>query len=104
VILPPTEKRVSFESFHEENLILALPRQHALATKKRIEITDLHQLPLIKIRGDIEPRFGKSLQLLLDLIRVRPHFFMKLPIRRRLSKLFLKKAWPLSLLRPRNIR
>jgi DNA-binding transcriptional LysR family regulator len=75
VILPPSEKRVSFESFHEENLILALPKQHVLTTKKRIEITDLHQLPLIKIRGDIEPRFGKSLQVLFDLIRVRPQFF-----------------------------
>jgi len=32
----------------------------------------LHQLPLVKIRGDIEPRFGNSLKRLFSLIRVRP--------------------------------
>jgi DNA-binding transcriptional LysR family regulator len=75
VILPPSENRVTFETFHTDTLILALAKQHKLATKKHIEITDLHHLPLVKIRGDIEPRFGRSLGLLFDLIRIRPQFF-----------------------------
>ena len=72
VILPPLEDRVTFEGLHRERLILALPKQHPLTTKKHIEITDLHELPLVKIRGDIEPRFGQSLKRLFAVIRVRP--------------------------------
>lgn len=72
VILPPSEDRVTFEGLHRERLILALPKHHALATKKHIEITDLHELPLVKLRGDIEPRFGQSLKRLFSVIRVRP--------------------------------
>jgi DNA-binding transcriptional LysR family regulator len=72
VILPARENRVSFEGLHRERLVLALPKEHFLATKKHIEVTDLHELPLVKIRGDIEPRFGDSLKRLLSLIRVRP--------------------------------
>lgn len=72
VILPATEERVKFEPLHRERLLLALPEQHRLTTKKHIEITDLHELPLVKIRGDIEPRFGLSLKRLFGLIRVRP--------------------------------
>lgn len=75
VILPPRENRVTFECLNRERLILALPKEHALTTKKHIEITDLHELPLVKIRGDIEPRFGESLSRLLALIRVRPRIF-----------------------------
>jgi DNA-binding transcriptional LysR family regulator len=72
VILPTREKRVNFEGLHRERLILALPRQHSLTTKKHVEITDLHELPLVKIRGDIEPRFGDSLKRLFSIIQVRP--------------------------------
>jgi DNA-binding transcriptional LysR family regulator len=72
VILPPSEERVSFEGLHRDRLILALPKQHALVKKTHIEITDLHELPLIQPRGDIEPRFGQSLKKLFTLIRVRP--------------------------------
>jgi DNA-binding transcriptional LysR family regulator len=72
VILPAREKRVNFEGLHRERLILALPRQHSLTMKKHVEITDLHELPLVKIRGDIEPRFGDSLKRLLSIIQVRP--------------------------------
>ena len=75
VILPNREHPVTFEGLHRERLILALPKQHALTTKKHIEITDLHELPLVKIRGDIEPRFGESLKRLFALIRVRPRIF-----------------------------
>ena len=72
VILPPRENRVTFEGLHRERLILAIPKQHPLTAKKHIEITDLHDLPLVKIRGDIEPRFGESWKRLFALIRVRP--------------------------------
>lgn len=77
VILPPLEDRVTFEGLHRERLILALPKEHPLAAKKQIEITDLHELPLVKIRGDIEPRFGQSLKRLFTLIRVRPRIFQE---------------------------
>jgi LysR family hca operon transcriptional activator len=72
VILPARENHVTFERLHREHLILALPRQHPLSKKKHIEITDLHELPLVKIRGDIEPRFGESLARIFALIRIQP--------------------------------
>ena len=72
VILPAGENRVTFERLHREHLILALPEQHPLTKKKHIEITDLHELPLVTLRGDIEPRFGESLARLFALIRVEP--------------------------------
>jgi DNA-binding transcriptional LysR family regulator len=72
VILPPREDRVTFERLHREHLILALPELHPLTKKKHIEITDLDALPLVKLRGDIEPRFGESLERLFELIRVQP--------------------------------
>jgi DNA-binding transcriptional LysR family regulator len=75
VILTVREKRVNFEGLHRERLLLALPKQHSLATKKHIEVTDLHDLPLVKMRGDIEPRFGESLKRLFSIIRVRPRIF-----------------------------
>jgi len=75
VILTPREERVTFYGFHSERLMLALPKEHALAKRKHIEVTDLHQLPLVKIRGDLEPRFGESLKLLFALIRVQPRIF-----------------------------
>ena len=56
VMLPAIENRLTFNVLHRERLILALPNQHPLTRKKHIEVTDLHQLPLVKIRGDIEPR------------------------------------------------
>lgn len=64
VMLPATEDRLTFNALHRERLVLALPDQHPLTRKKHIEVSDLHQLPLVKIRGDIEPRFGKSLKRL----------------------------------------
>jgi LysR family hca operon transcriptional activator len=75
VILPAIEDRVTFEPLHRERLILALPKQHLLTAKKHIDVTDLNELPLVKIRGDIEPRFGQSLKRLFAVIRVRPRIF-----------------------------
>jgi DNA-binding transcriptional LysR family regulator len=75
VILPAREYEVTFEGLHRERLILALHKHHPLTRKKHIEVSDLHELPLVKIRGDIEPRFGDSLRRLFSLIRVRPRIF-----------------------------
>ena len=77
VMLPATENRLTFNVLHRERLVLALPDQHPLTRKKHIEVSDLHQLPLVKIRGDIEPRFGKSLKRLFSIIRVRPEFLQE---------------------------
>jgi DNA-binding transcriptional LysR family regulator len=75
VMLPAIENRLTFNVLHRERLILALPTQHPLTKKKHIEVSDLHQLPVVKIRGDIEPRFGKSLKRLFSIIRVKPQIF-----------------------------
>jgi DNA-binding transcriptional LysR family regulator len=77
VMLPASENRLTFKVLHRERLILALPNQHPLTKRKHIEVTDLHQLPLVKIRGDIEPRFGTSLKRLFAVIRVRPQIFQE---------------------------
>jgi DNA-binding transcriptional LysR family regulator len=77
VMLPASENRLTFKVLHRERLILALPNQHPLTKRKHIEVTDLHQLPLVKIRGDIEPRFGNSLKRLFAVIRVRPQIFQE---------------------------
>jgi len=71
-IVSPREKRVQHESVHEDRLLLALPNQHPLALKKEVGVRDLHELPLVKLRGDIEPTFGDWFKLLFDLIRIRP--------------------------------
>ncbi len=75
VILPPIEDRMTFEPLRRERLILALPKQHLLTAKRHVEITDLNEVPFVKIRGDIEPRFGQSLKRLFAVIRVRPRIF-----------------------------
>lgn len=75
VILPAIEDRVEFRGFQRERLILAVPQGHPLAKKKQVEVTDLDSLPLVKMRGDIEPRFGSSLRRLFALIRIQPRIF-----------------------------
>jgi DNA-binding transcriptional LysR family regulator len=75
IILPAVEDRVEFRGFQRDRLVLAMPKDHELATKKHVEVTDLDRLPLVKIRGDIEPRFGTSLKRLFALIRIQPKIF-----------------------------
>jgi DNA-binding transcriptional LysR family regulator len=75
VILPLKEQGLTSEGLYSESLILALPKRHPLADKDAIEITDLHEIPLVTIRGDIEPRFGGDLQRILGVARVRPRIF-----------------------------
>jgi DNA-binding transcriptional LysR family regulator len=75
VILPIRDERLTCEGLYREGLLLALPEGHPLAAKVEIEITDLHELPLVTIRGDIEPRFGEDLNRIFARARVRPHIF-----------------------------
>ncbi len=51
------------------------PNAHPLTAKTAIEITDLHELPLAIIRGDIEPPFGEDLNRIFGVARFRPRIF-----------------------------
>jgi DNA-binding transcriptional LysR family regulator len=72
VILPIREEGLASEGLYKEALVLALPERHPLTAKAAIEITDLHELPLVIMRGDIEPRFGEDLNRIFAVARVRP--------------------------------
>jgi DNA-binding transcriptional LysR family regulator len=72
VILPVREEGLSSDGLYREGLLLALPERHALTVRREIEIADLDGLPLVTIRGDIEPHFGDDLQRVFRLARIRP--------------------------------
>jgi len=69
VILPIREEGLASEGLYKEALVLALPERHPLSAKAAIEITDSHELPLVTMRGDIEPRFGEYLKRISDTAR-----------------------------------
>jgi DNA-binding transcriptional LysR family regulator len=75
VILPVRERGIACEGLYRQALVLALPEHHPLVAKPSIEITDLNELPVVLIRGDIEPRFGDSLKRIFEVARVRPRVF-----------------------------
>jgi DNA-binding transcriptional LysR family regulator len=75
VILPVREKGLTSDGLFRESLLLALPDTHRLAPKAAIDITDLDQLPLTILRGDIEPRFGEDLSRIFSVARIRPRIF-----------------------------
>jgi len=75
VILPIDEEALTCEGLYREALVLALPEHHPLTEKGDIEITDLHGLPLVIMRGDIEPRFGEDLNRIFAVARIRPRIF-----------------------------
>jgi DNA-binding transcriptional LysR family regulator len=72
VILPIREEGLASEGLYREALVLTLPERHPLTAKAAIEISDLHELPLVIMRGDIEPRFGEDLNRIFAVARVRP--------------------------------
>jgi len=72
VILPIREEGLAWEGLYRETLVLALPEQHMLASKSMVEIFDLDRLPLVILRGDIEPRFGEDLKRIFAVARVQP--------------------------------
>jgi LysR family transcriptional regulator, hca operon transcriptional activator len=75
VILPVQQPGLTCESLYREGLVLALSECHPLANKREVEIADLHELPIIIIRGDIEPRFGEDLNRIFAVARIRPSTF-----------------------------
>jgi DNA-binding transcriptional LysR family regulator len=75
VILPVREERLTCEGLYREALLLALPERHPLTARPEIQITDLHELPLVIMRGDIEPRFGEDLNRIFGVARIRPRTF-----------------------------
>jgi LysR family hca operon transcriptional activator len=77
IILPIPEEGLTCEGLYREPLVLALPERHALVGKVEIEITDLHELPLVIMRGDIEPHFSKHLNRVFALARIRPRIFQE---------------------------
>jgi DNA-binding transcriptional LysR family regulator len=75
LILPVRETRLSCEALYREPLVVGLPHRHPLVAKPQVEIADLDEMPLVTIRGDIEPRFGEDLLRILSMVRVRPRIF-----------------------------
>jgi LysR family hca operon transcriptional activator len=73
VILPIREEGLTCEGLYREALVLALPERHPLAAKAAIEITDLHELPLVIIREDLEPRFGEDFNRIFGVARIHAH-------------------------------
>lgn len=47
--LPVNEKHIEVESLFEEELLLALPRQHELCDKPQIRLKDLEQIPFVML-------------------------------------------------------
>ena len=75
VILPIREEGLTSEGFHRQALVLALPEHHPLAGKAVVELSDLDRLPLVVLRGDLEPRFGEDLKRIFGVARVQPRIF-----------------------------
>jgi DNA-binding transcriptional LysR family regulator len=75
VVLPIREEGLASEGLYRQGLILALPERHPLVEKPAVEITDLDNLPLVVLRGDLEPRFGDDLKRIFGVARVRPRIF-----------------------------
>lgn len=72
VILPVREEGLTSEGFYRQALVLALPEHHALASRPVVELSDLDRLPLVVLRGDLEPRFGEDLKRFFAVARVQP--------------------------------
>ena len=72
VILPIREEGLTSEGFHRQALVLALPEHHPLADRVLVELSDLDKLPLVVLRGDLEPRFGEDLKRIFAAARVQP--------------------------------
>ena len=72
VILPLREKGLTCERFYRESLVLGLSETHLLAARPVIDISDLHERPLVTVRADIEPRFGEDLNRIFGVARIRP--------------------------------
>jgi DNA-binding transcriptional LysR family regulator len=100
VILPIREQAVSCEGLYREALVLALPVGHPLATKDTVQITDLDDIPLATIRGDIEPRFGEDLNRIFGVARVRPRIAQQATTQAEVLELILESGFLAGLIMP----
>src|SRR5260370_38067055 len=75
VILPIREEGLTLDGFTRQAVGLALPEPHPLAGKAVVELSDLDRLPLVVLRGDLEPRFGEDLKRIFGVARVQPRIF-----------------------------
>jgi DNA-binding transcriptional LysR family regulator len=100
VVLPIREQAVTCEGLYRETLVLALPTGHALATKNRVQITDLDDIPLATIRGDIEPRFGEDLNRIFRVARVHPRIVQQATTQAELVELVLESGFLAGLTLP----
>jgi len=75
VLSPLRQPGLTCEGLYREPLVLALPEGHALMNKPVIGLTDLHELPLVTIRRDIEPRFGEDLNRVFAVAHIRRNTF-----------------------------
>jgi len=71
VILPVQEAGLNCHPLHRETLVLGLPTHHPLAVKPQIDTADLHEVPLVMIRSDFEPRFGEHVSRVFRAARIR---------------------------------
>ncbi|HVU74674.1 MAG TPA: LysR substrate-binding domain-containing protein [Mycobacteriales bacterium] len=56
LILPVRDRRVATRALAEEELVLAVPRTHALARRRTVTVADLRDLPLIVTREGYDVR------------------------------------------------
>src|SRR6266849_1974893 len=100
VILPIREQAVTSEGLYREPLVLALPTGHPLATKDTVQITDLDDIPLATIRGDIEPRFGEELNRIFGVARVRRRMAQQATTQAEVLELVLESGFLAGLIMP----
>jgi DNA-binding transcriptional LysR family regulator len=100
VILPIREQALTCEGLYREPLVLALPVGHPLAIKDSLQITDLDEIPLVTMRGDIEPRFGEDLNRIFGVARVRPRIAHQATTQAELLELVLESGFLAGLTMP----
>jgi len=100
VILPIREQAVTCEGLYREALVLALPMGHPLATKDTVQITDLDDIPLATMRGDIEPRFGEDLNRIFGVARVRPRMAQQATTQAEVLEFVLESGFLAGLIMP----
>lgn len=100
VILPIREQALTCEGLYREALVLVLPKEHPLAIKDTVQITDLDEIPLVTMRGDIEPRFGEDLNRIFALARVRPRIAQQATTQAEVLELVLESSFLAGLIMP----
>ncbi len=100
VILPIREQALTCEGLYREALLLALPEGNPLAIKDSVQITDLDEIPLVTMRGDIEPRFGDDLNRIFGVARVQPRIAHQTTTQAEVVELVLESGFLVGLTMP----